>query len=95
MVRGIVHHEVRNSPVAEEELDILIEPLLIFLDGEVIVGTAPDDVCGDLPLGKKGIGGYLLTFDVDGGKERDGARDLVRPFDLFIRNPDTAYFFWV
>ena len=95
VIRRIVQDEVRLSSVPEEELDILVERSLILLDDEVVVGLTPDDVLGDLPLGEQGIGGDILALDVDGGKERDRALDLVGPFDLLIGYPDASYFFWV
>jgi hypothetical protein len=90
-----MHHKVRLSSVLEEELDILVKPSLILLDGEVVVGLAPDEVLGDLPLGEKGIGGDVLALDVDGVKEGDRGFDLVGPLDLLIGYPDAPYFFWV
>lgn len=95
VVRGVVEDKVRFSSLVEEKLDILVEPSLVLLDGEVVVGPAPDDVLGDLPLGEKGIRGDILALDVDGGKEGDRALDLVGPFDFLISYPETAYFFWV
>ena len=95
VIRGIIRDEVRFPPVFEKELDILMERWLILLDGEVVVGLAPDDVLGDLPLGEKGIGGDIFALDVDGGKQRDRGLDLVGPLDLLISYPDAPYFFWV
>jgi hypothetical protein len=95
VIRGIVQDKVRLSSVLEEEPDILVERSLILLDGEVVVGLAPDDVLGDGALGEQGIGGDVLALDVDGGKEGDRAFDLVGPFDLLIGYPDAPYFFWV
>jgi hypothetical protein len=90
-----MHHKIRFSSVLEEELDILIEPSLVLLDGEVVVGLAADEVLRDLPLGEQGIRGDVLALDVDGVKKRDGRFDLVGPFGFFIGYPQTPYFFWV
>ena len=95
VIRGIVQDKIRLPSLFEEELDVLVERSLILLDGEVVVGLAPDDVLGDLPLGEKGIGGDIFALDVDGGKQRDRGLDLVGPLDLLISYPDAPYFFWV
>jgi len=96
VIRGIIRDKVGFTSVLEEELDILMERWLILLDGEVVVGLAPDEVVGYRALGKKGIGSDVLALDVDGVKERDGCFDLIGPFGFFIvcdRQP--VYFFWV
>ena len=96
VIRGIIHDEVRFPSVFEEELDVLVERSLVPLDGEVVVGLAPDEVVGYRALGEKGIGGNILALDFDGGKERDGCFDLVGPFGFYIVcYGQTVYFFWV
>ena len=68
---------------------------MILLDGKVVVGLSSEEIVSYRALGEKGIGSDGLAFDIDRVKKRDGCFDLIRPFDVLIAYPETAYFFWV
>jgi hypothetical protein len=69
---------------------------LVVFDGEVVMSfTLPDQIVGDLALGQEGIGGNILTLNIDGIKERDGGFDFVGAFNLLVGDGQDAYFFWV
>ncbi len=61
------------------------------------MGTALDQVSGQLALGQQRVGGDLLVFDFDRVEQRNGGRDFVGLFDRFgiAAYRQGADFFWV
>ena len=55
---------------------------LIVLGDEQVVGTALDDIVGDLALGEQGVGGEGLAGELDCVEYREGHADLIGLLDL-------------
>ena len=96
VIRWVAMDEIGVLPVSKKQCDVFKKSGLIVFDGEVVMSFAlPDYIMGDLTLGQQGIGGNILSLNIDGVKERDGGFDFVGAFDFVVIYGQVAYFFWV
>ncbi len=97
VIGRVAADKIRVLTVFKVQFDVLKKSGLVVLDGEVIMGfTVTDQIVGDLALGQQGIGGNILTLDIDGIQQRDGCLDFIGALDFFMSlYRQGAYFFWV
>lgn len=89
-------HEIRRLARLEEQGDIALERGLIAFDREVIVRLTLHDIAGQFALGQQGIGGDVLSLNVDAIKKRHEHTDFIGLLGLVaVRYGQSADFFWV
>jgi len=97
MIRGIIGNKVRFGALFEIELKIFKDSGLITLNGKVVMGIAVfNHVVGNCTLSQQGIGGNVLTLDIDGIEQGDSGFYFVGALGLFVVvSGEETDFFWV
>ena len=69
---------------------------MVVFDSEVVMRlTFEDQIVSDFVLGQQGIGGNILSLNIDGIKQGDSGFDFVGALDLLVGYRQVTYFFWV